>query len=112
MRGSEKVTEYCGSTSADFRMSDAEHQTMLDMQGYLRNVGIMVKSGSETSRAFQWDVGTDGYPVVTRCYRDGKLTLDLELTSVSRTPVPDDLFALPANYRKLDPASMAGVHQE
>ena len=32
MRGADKVTEYCGTTSSEFKMSDAERQTMLDMQ--------------------------------------------------------------------------------
>jgi hypothetical protein len=34
MRGAEKVTEYCGSTSPDLKMSDGERKTMLEMQGY------------------------------------------------------------------------------
>jgi hypothetical protein len=101
MRGDNKVTEYCGSTSNDFKMSDAERATMLDMQGYLRNFGISVQSGDET-RAFQWDTSVDGYPVLTRCYRNGTMTLELQLASVSRKPLPDEVFEMPRGYKPMD----------
>ena len=107
MRGDTKVTEYCGTKSHDFTMSDGERQTMLDMQGYLRNFGISVQAGDET-RAFQWDTSVDGYPIVTRCYRDGKMTLDLVLESVNHNPIPEELFELPRGYRKMDFTSMGG----
>jgi hypothetical protein len=107
MRGDDKVTEYCGTKSNDFKMSDGERQTMLDMQGYLRNFGIRVQSGDET-RAFQWDTSVDGYPVLTRCYRSGTMTLDMTLTSVSRKPIPEELFELPRGYKKMDMSGMAG----
>jgi len=106
MRGGEKVTEYCGSTSPDLRMSGAERQTMLDMQGYLRNFSIMVRSADDSTRAFQWDTSTDGYPVSTRCFANGVMTLDLSLQSVSRQPIPKDLFELPKGYKKM---SMPGM---
>lgn len=102
MRGSEKVTEYCGTTSSDFRMSDAERQTMLDMQSYLRNFMIMVKSSDDATRAFQWDTKTDGYPVVSRCFNNGKMTLELTLQSLSRKPPSEDMFAVPSGFKKMD----------
>jgi hypothetical protein len=108
MRGNDKVTEYCGSTSADFTMSDAERKTMLDMQSYLRNFMIMVKAPDDTMRAFQWDTTTDGYPVLTRCYVNGTMTLDLTLQSVSRKPIASELFDLPKTYKKLDMSGMTG----
>ena len=101
MRGTNKVTEYCGSTSPDFAMTPAERETILSMQGLLRNFSIMVKSGDE-SRAFQWDTNTDGYPVITRCFRDGQMTLDLKLESLNRKPIPDSLFVVPNGYKKMD----------
>jgi len=101
MRGDNKVTEYCWSTSNDFMMSDAERATMLDMQGYLRNFGISVQSGDET-RAFQWDTSVDGYPVLTRCYRNGTMTLELQLGSVSRKPLTDEMFEMPRGYKPMD----------
>jgi hypothetical protein len=101
MRGNDKVTEYCGTKSPDFTLSPAEHATMLSMQGYLRNFGITSRAGDET-RAFQWDTSVDGYPVITRCFRDGKMTLELVYQSLSRTPLPNDLFELPGSYTKMD----------
>jgi hypothetical protein len=74
---------------------------MLEMQGYLRNFGINAKSGDE-SRAFQWDTSVDGYPVLTRCYRDGRMTLELQLASVSRTEIPRDAYELPRGYKRTD----------
>lgn len=106
MRGSEKITEYCGSTSDDFKISPAERETILDLQGYLRNFTIMVKSTDESTRAFQWDYATDGYPVLTRCFRKGQLTLDLKLDSLSRAPVPASVFEIPSGYKKMDIGSM------
>ena len=106
MRGDDKVTEYCGSTSADFRMSDAERKTMLAMQSYLRNFTIMVQTSDDGTRAFQWDTDTDGYPVLTRCYTNGTMTLDLALQSVTRQRIPDELFDLPKGYKKTDMAAM------
>jgi len=102
MRGEAKVTEYCGSTSDDFKMSDEERKTMLDMQGYLRNFTIMVKSSDDATRAFQWDTNVDGYPVLTRCYVNGKMTLELQLESVNRKPISHDVFELPKGYKRMD----------
>ena len=101
MRGDDKVTEYCGTKSNDFKMSDAERATMLAMQGYLRNFGIGVQSGDET-RAFQWDTSVDGYPVLTRCYQHGTMTLELQLASVSRKPIPEEMFEMPRGYTRMD----------
>jgi hypothetical protein len=76
------------------------------MQGYLRNFSIMVKSADDGMRAFQWDTSTDGYPVITRCFRDGAMTLDLTLQSVSRKPIPAEAFVMPDGYRKMEMSGM------
>jgi len=47
-------------------------------------------------------VKTDGYPVITRCYKNGKVSLDLTFQSLSRTPISDDIFVVPAGYKKMD----------
>jgi uncharacterized protein DUF4412 len=108
MRGDVKVTEYCGSMSDDFKLSEADRNTLLAMQGYLRNFLIMVKSSDESMRVFQWDTSVDGYPVLTRCYANGTMTLDLALQDVNRKPVPNDLFELPKGYKRIDLSSMTG----
>jgi hypothetical protein len=46
-----------------------------------------------------WDVKVDGYPVITRCFNDGKMTLDLKLQSVNRKPLSDTLFAVPSGFK-------------
>lgn len=107
MRGSEKRSEYWGTTSQDFAMSEAEHKTMLAMQDYLRQSLIMVQpaggdAGGEGTRAFQWDTSVDGYPIVTRCFNDGKMTLDLKLESFNRNALSKDLFETPKGYAKQD----------
>jgi len=106
MRGQTKTTEYCGTTSDDFKISDAERQTILEMQGYLRNFTIMVKSADDVTRAFQWDLNADGYPIITRCFKNGKLSLDLTFHSLSRTPIPDAIFAVPTDFKKVDMNAM------
>ena len=108
MRGTDRVTEYCGSTSKDFKMSDAERKTILEMQTHLRNFLIMVKTADDGTRAFGWDTGTDGYPVLTRCWRDGTKTLELTLQSVTHDRPDKDLFELPKDYKKLDFEGMKG----
>src|SRR5262249_8542748 len=102
MKGGDKITEYCGTPSTDFKISPEERQTVLDMQGYLRNFIITVKSSDESTRAFQWDYATDGYPVLTRCFRHGEMTLDLKLDSLSRKPLPSSLFEIPSGDQKMD----------
>lgn len=106
MRGDTKVTEYCGTRSSDFKLSPAEHQTILAMQGYFRNFMISVRAPDDAIRAFQWDTSTDGYPVLTRCYKDGKVTLELQLASVKREPPADSLFVIPSDYKKMDLSKM------
>jgi hypothetical protein len=101
IRGNEKVTEYCGSTSDDFKLKDSERQTVLDMQGYLRNFLITVKSDDGSARAFTWDTKTDGYPVLTRCFANGKMTLDLSLATVSRKGPTDDQFRVDG-FKKME----------
>ena len=107
MRGDEKVTEYCGSTSDDFKLKDNERQTVLDMQGYLRNFVITVKSDDQSVRAFAWDTKTDGYPVLTRCFANGKMTLDLTLATVTRKGPSDDQFKVDG-FKKMDMPKMPG----
>ncbi|HYJ31671.1 MAG TPA: hypothetical protein VE326_00460 [Candidatus Binatia bacterium] len=107
MRGSEKRSEYWGTTSKDFAMSEAERKTMLAMQDYLRHSLIMVQSagggsGGDGTRAFQWDTSVDGYPIVTRCFDQGKMTLDLKLESFNRSALSKDLFEIPKGYAKQD----------
>ena len=108
MRGADKVTECCGTTSSDFKMSAAERQTMLDMQGYLRNFSIMVKSADDGARAFQWDTSVDGYPVLTRCFVGGAMTLDLTLEGVNHKPISSEVFEIPKGYKKQELGKMGG----
>jgi len=101
MRGTRKVTEYCGSTSNDFKLKDSERQTVLDMQGYLRNFLITVRSTDDTQRAFAWDTKSDGYPVLTRCFDNGKITLELTLATVTRKGPTDDQFRVDG-FKKME----------
>ena len=105
MRGPEKVTEYCGSTSPDLKLTDADRKTVLDMQPLLRNFTITVRATDDATRAFAWDTGTDGYPVLTRCFARGKLTLELTLDGVARKGPTDDQFSL-AGFKKIDMKQM------
>ena len=108
IRGDQKVTEYCGSTSDDFKLKDSEHQTVLDMQGYLRNFLIMVKSDDQSVRAFAWDTKTDGYPVLTRCFTNGKMTLELTLATVSRKGPTEDQFKIDG-FKKMEMPKVPGA---
>jgi hypothetical protein len=102
MRGTAKVTEYCGSTSDDFKMDSDERATILEMQDYLRNFSIGVKGPDDNARLFQWDTNADGYPVISRCFDAGVMTLNLTLDSTSRKPIPREVFEIPPGYKKVD----------
>jgi hypothetical protein len=101
MVGEDKRSEYWGTTSADFKMTPDQRNTMLAMQGYLRSFMIGVKGSEGGSRAFQWDTSVDGYPLVTRCFDHGDTTLDLRLDRFDRKPVDKDLFET-SGYKKQD----------
>lgn len=109
MRGAAKVTEYCGSTSNDLKLTDKDRQTVLDMQGYLRNFLIAVKAGDQSARAFAWDTSVDGYPVLTRCFDDGKMTLELTLATVDRKGPTDDQFKIDG-FTKMEMPKPPGGH--
>ena len=103
MQGGTKRAEYWGSPSGDFKMSGPERTTMLAMQEYLRNFTIQVKpadSGEGGSRAFQWDTSVDGYPLISRCFDSGKMTLELTLEKFDRKPLDESLFAVPTEYKE------------
>jgi hypothetical protein len=112
MVGDEKRSEYWGTTSADFKMTPDERNTMLAMQGYLRNFMIGVSMGGGeggSSRAFQWDTSVDGYPLITRCFDHGDTTLDLRLESSDRKPLTKDLFEVPSGFKKQDFMNAEGM---
>jgi hypothetical protein len=71
------------------------------MQGYLRNFLITVKSDDQSTRAFAWDTKTDGYPVITRCFDNGKMTLDLTIATVTRTGPTDEQFKVDG-FKKME----------
>lgn len=102
MVGDEKRSEYWGTTSADFKMTPDERNTMLAMQGYLYRFMISVRGGEGdgSSRAFQWDTSVDGYPLVSRCFDHGDTTLDLRLERFDRKPLDKDLFEVSSGFKK------------
>ncbi len=103
MRSGEKRGEYWGTRSKDFQMRDAERKTMLAMQEYLRNFAIKVfpgGSGGDVVRAFGWDTSVDGFPLISRCFDKGKMTLDLKAESFDRKALAKDLFQIPSDYKE------------
>ncbi|MBV6520142.1 MAG: hypothetical protein MNPFHGCM_00247 [Gemmatimonadaceae bacterium] len=103
MRGEEKVTEYCASKAPEFRMTADERRTVQDMQSFLSSFTSIMRSGDDnTTNAFAWDATGDGYPVLSRSFKDGKVTLELQLDRISRERVADSLFTVPEGYRKLE----------
>ena len=101
MQGDVKRAEYWGTTSADFKLGEAEHEAVLAMQGCLRDFTIMVTSvgaGGAESRPFQWDTSVDGYPLISRCFDGDVMTLDVKLERFDRKPLANDLFQVPDGY--------------
>ena len=103
IRNGEKHSEYWGTPSKDFRLSEAEHKTMLLMQEYLRNFAIKVVpagAGSGGARAFEWDTSVDGFPLISRCFEKGEMTLDLKAESFDRKALSKGLFEIPSDYKE------------
>ncbi|HYR69159.1 MAG TPA: hypothetical protein VER77_04705, partial [Candidatus Dormibacteraeota bacterium] len=102
MRSEEKRGEYWGTPSKDFQLSEPEHETMLAMQEYLRNFTIKVvpAGAGEGVRAFEWDTSVDGFPLITRCFEKGRMTLDLKAESFDRKPLSKELFEIPSDYKE------------
>ena len=99
-----KNADYCAATSKDFKISEGERKTILAMrkliEGLASAVGSLGGQDSVQTRAFQWDTSVDGYPLITRCFEDGKVTLDLQLEAFDRKPLAAALFDVPAGYKK------------
>jgi hypothetical protein len=109
MQAGVKRAEYWGTTSADLKIAEGERNTILAMQDYLRNYLIMVTpTGGGEARAFEWDTSMDGYPVLTRCFNRGEMTLELQLQSVDRKALSGDLFAVPPTYAKQEMPAAGG----
>ena len=103
MQNGEKHSEYWGTPSKDFKLSEAEHKTVLLMQEYLRNFTIKIVpagAGSGGARAFEWDTSVDGFPLISRCFENGEMTLDLKAESFDRKALSKDLFEIPSDYKE------------
>lgn len=101
-RGEEKRGEYWGTSSKDFQLSEPERRTMLAMQEYLRNFTIKVApaGAGEGVRAFEWDTSVDGFPLITRCFEQGTMTLDLKAESFDRKALSKEQFEIPSGYKE------------
>lgn len=102
MQGNVKRAAYCGTPSSDFTLSDKEHAAAIGFAHALGNSSILVSDGERGSqmRMFEWDSAKDGYPLVSRCFRDDKMILNLELESFNHDKPPKELADIPRNYRK------------
>jgi Domain of unknown function (DUF4412) len=108
MQGTTKRAEYWGSTDDEFVMTKEERTTILAMQSYLRNYLLQMRTDGEdgtSMRAFRWDTRTDGFPLITRCFRGDQATLDLHLIASDKKDLAEDLFKAPSGYKKRDLAA-------
>jgi len=113
MRGDEKRGEYWGTTSPDFELTSDERDTRIAMQQALSAMTILASSGGPgggETRPFEWDTKVEGYPLISRCFDAGTMTLDLHLASFDRKPLDPALFELPKGYAKQDLHGGGGRH--
>jgi len=103
MRDGDKRGEYWGTPSKDLQMSDAERKTMQSMGEYLRRLTQMAPAGAgdAATGAFEWDLSSDGFPLITRCFEKGKMELDLKAESFDRKALSKELFEIPSDYKEL-----------
>jgi hypothetical protein len=96
----EKTSEYWGSTSREFALTPAESTTVEAMYASLGSGSPLLQTGGGPgATAFQWNASAAGYPLLTRCYADTAITLELTLESYDRKPLADALFKVPKGYR-------------
>ncbi len=101
----ETHAEYCACTSPDFKLSGAERAAVSEADRCIHNLFTIAKPAKgDPSNAFEWDTGTDDFPLLTRCLDGETVTLEVTLESFDRTKIADSLFALPAGYSKANPA--------
>jgi hypothetical protein len=101
MQGDVKRAAYCGTTSPDLKLSEKEIATAVGFGHSLGNTSILTRDerGGQM-RAFEWNTEKDGFPVVSRCFRDERIILNLELDTFNRNKPPAELFDIPRDYRK------------
>ncbi len=101
MRGDEKRAEYWGTTSPDFELTSEERATRIAMQGAMGAMNVFARAGGPgggETRPFEWDTKLEGYPLISRCFDGGTMTLDLHLVSFDRKPLDPVLFEVPKGY--------------
>ncbi len=101
MQSGVKRAAYCGTPSSDFTLGEKEHAAAVGFAHSLGNSSILTRDerGGQM-RMFEWDSAKDGYPLVTRCYKDERVILNLELDTFNRDKPPAQLFDIPPDYRK------------
>jgi hypothetical protein len=101
MQGNVKRAAFCGTPSADFTLSEQEHAAAVAFGHSLGNSSILTRDerGGQM-RAFAWDNEKDGFPVVSRCFKDERIILNLELDTFNRDEPPAELFDIPGDYRR------------
>jgi len=98
LTNNKKTSEYWGSPAADFKLSPAESTTVKAMYAFLGSGGPMLREGGGAA-AFQWDATVAGYPLITRCFSDTVITLELTLESFDRKRLDEALFKVPKGYK-------------
>jgi len=101
MQGTVKRAAYCGTPSSDFTLSEKEHAAAVGFGHALGNTSILTRDerGGQM-RMFEWDNAKDGFPVVSRCFRDERIILNLELDTFNHDKPPKELFDIPRDYRR------------
>ena len=101
MQGNVKRAAYCGTPSSDFTLGEKEHAAAVGFAHSLGNSSILARDerGGQM-RMFEWDSAKDGFPLVSRCFRDERIILNLELDTFNHKKPPAELFDIPRDYRK------------
>ncbi|MET0535446.1 MAG: hypothetical protein ABW171_14610 [Steroidobacter sp.] len=57
-------------------------------------------AGAGTADVWENVKATNGYPVITRTYVNGKLLQEVKATTIRSAPTPDSLFEIPAGFQQ------------
>ncbi len=105
-----KTSEYWGTSSPDFAISETERHTVQSMDRALHGADVGGRDGG-ASQVLRWDAEKDGHPLIMRCFSDTSITLHLQLARFDHKPIPKDLFKIPAGYRKTEMPTMPSGDQ-
>jgi len=105
-RGEEKIRELCAVSIDDLGGIAEAMEAFKAMAGFSRKMMESVQQmpfANIAENPYQFMDQLDGFPVLTREFKDGRAISETLLKSVTQETLDENLFQVPKGYRELDP---------